>query len=191
MATHSLSRAWTAYKIPLHGNLIFVLAAGEGSDVVGWSSGAVLPHAWTAWWKRTPNNIGYENNPAEKTAGHQGSDSSPVCITDRGVHLLPESPKGTSYPAPHNFSAFSSQMDWLSHSHTQVLSSPESQHSQACNPSAFAENLKEKTNLCRCHSRATDDYLCHKGVSLPENTAQKIKDGPQTGFQRLSETVWL
>lgn len=81
--------------------------------------------------------------------------------------------KGTSYPAPHNSSAFSSQMDWLSpHTHVlQVLPSPEGQHSQNetnHDPSAFAETFKKKS-LSRRYSRAIDDHFCHEGPSLPEN----------------------
>lgn len=40
VAAHCLSQVWTAYKIPPHGNLIFVLATGKGSDLVGWRPGA-------------------------------------------------------------------------------------------------------------------------------------------------------
>lgn len=193
MAAHFLSQVWIAYKIPLHGNLIFVLAAGPGSDLVRWRSGAVLPHAWTAWRKTTPDSVGFENNPAETKASHQ-EVTALLCLSQTGE--LPPSwiPKEERVTQLHTIS-LSFLHRWTdSHTHTPKCCHPQRasavRHETHHDPSAFAETFKKKY-LCRCHFRATDEHLCHEGISLPENKVQKIKDGPKMGFQRHSEIVWL
>lgn len=128
--------------------------------------------------------LGFKNNPTEKQASKQAGKWLLWCTDHRrGIRLLPESPRRNWVTWLYINSAFSAQMNWLSHSHP-----PSGVHPWVPGPvrhmrltttlQLLLEPLRKK--ICRCQSSTTDGHLCHE---VANRTALKWAYG---GTVRLS-----